>query len=189
VIDGDGGPDQLGVFGRIGGGWMRIIRQEGRWVVGQLHVLPESNENEAEFGRLMSIETRSEPAAAPTGGLTARHVRRIPFGDGAGAALVNVLQTQAAKIVRAYRREGSRGRLRLAQVAQLYVDALNRRSRRPNAEVAAQLKISVSAVRDAIHQAREQQLLSRPRQQGVMGGELTRKAPELLGGQGGREAG
>ncbi len=67
-----------------------------------------------------------------------------------------------------------------AEVASRYVDALDSGSRRPTADVAENLNYSAARVRDAVHEARERGLLSRPAAKGRPGGALTDRAKKLL---------
>jgi CRP-like cAMP-binding protein len=80
-------------------------------------------------------------------------------------------------------RREARGDVRLARIANYYVEASSRGSRTQNADVAKQLAMTPSQVRDAVHRARLQGLLSFTAKQGVAGGELTPKALELLRAQ------
>jgi hypothetical protein len=73
-------------------------------------------------------------------------------------------------------RPGRRGRDDgyYAWLASLYVDRLRARSRRPNADLAAQLDWPVSRVEEAVRQARSRGLLTSVGS-GVAGGELTQR--------------
>jgi hypothetical protein len=196
--------------GQIEVGWayeMHLLRQNGCWVVTQLRVFPGSDNLNLQilFNRtLYSIELgdadeaarwarelahfvlsrpRQElPVPVQPGGLTARHLRRVPFGRHAPAAMLKGLDAASRKIADSYRRLAARGGgdVKLARIAGLYAEALKRRSKRQNADVARQLGMKVSQVRDAIHLARRKGLLSSTRKQGVPGGELTPRAVEML---------
>jgi hypothetical protein len=80
-------------------------------------------------------------------------------------------------------RTGRPGRPNLwyAQLAAEYVNALAHGSRSPTAEIAKRRYHDVSHIRDALHEARERGLLTRPPARGRPGGQLTPAAEfELL---------
>jgi hypothetical protein len=206
--------------GRIEGGWvyeMQLQLQKGRWVVAQLRVFPDSDEFErdrlaqrlkytqkvgtaadvADATRQLADLTRRgiRPAVVPTGGLTTRHLRKVPFGKGSVLEGLRELDKSVLKIKssmiqiqEANKRYQSAKRelktlkadTRLAWIARCYVEAQKRGSRQQNAEVARQLRLRSSQVRDAILWARRRDILSSTRQKGVSGGELTPKAIALL---------
>ena len=117
------------------------------------------------------------------GGLTARHLRQISFrrvGDPHMARAWRRMKNELQRHWDRNRRGLGRGDVRLARIAQRYVAALTRGSRTQNADVARQLRITNAQVRDAIHRARKQGLLSPTGKQGVPGGELTSRALEIL---------
>ena len=192
------------VLGRIEGGWayeMTLDQQNGRPVVAELRVFPDSddlrlNELSDMTKASMAIEepywadrlarelahaarTRQQgPVLTPARGLTARHLRAIPFG---GHSPLHYLKSFFAVGEGAFKRTvRSAGDSKLALIARLYVQAQERGSRRQNAEVAQALGMRSSQVRDAIHRARRQGLLTATRKQGASGGELTPKAVVLL---------
>jgi hypothetical protein len=200
-------------FGRVNGGWayeMKLRRQNGCWIVTELRVFPESSELDLERppDRALSNIAVGTPEEAdapmrhrsnlfiPSGGLTARHLRQIPFRHGEGVAFLREMDGYCVRIAKAIRtraqgeRKFNRGYsrlenryrqlLHLAEIAQLYVGELERGSRKQHAEIAARLDLNVSQVRDAIHRARKENLLSSTRTQGTAGGELTPLALELL---------
>ena len=166
------------IVGRIEGGWayeMDLVLQDGCWVVAQLRVFPNRGEvlqaglltkiRMSKFlgdvDRAASLEQQlaqlaqkqKQPASLPPGGLTARHLRRISFGTRSGLATFNEIDDRVGNMVAAVLRRqksSNRGNARLAHVAQCYVEALRQRSRRPNADVARQLKMKPSQVRDAV---------------------------------------
>jgi hypothetical protein len=70
--------------------------------------------------------------------------------------------------------------LHYAKLAQAYVAALSRGSRRPTADAAAELHYEPSHVRDGLNKARERGLLTRPETPGRPGGRLTGKAELTL---------
>jgi hypothetical protein len=70
--------------------------------------------------------------------------------------------------------------LHYAKLAQAYVAALGRGSRRPTADAAAALSYEPSHVRDGLNKARDRGLLTRPETPGRPGGQLTGKAELLL---------
>ena len=113
----------------------------------------------------------------PTGGLGARHMRRIPFRK----PLLDMkgLMEAANKIARHYKRSSDRD-VRLVGLASLYAACLKSGSRQPIADVAKQSRLKISQVRDAVHQARTAGLLTASRGQGFAGGELTPRALSLM---------
>jgi hypothetical protein len=70
--------------------------------------------------------------------------------------------------------------LQLALIAKLYVQLTASGSRKQNVEMAGRLGMTVAQIRDTIHHARREGLLSSTRKQGASGGELTPKAMEML---------
>lgn len=199
--------------GRIAGGWayeMQLERQNGCWVVSQLRVFPDPGDDldlerlldqtkfwmevgmadwAADWARELARFARARPqqqvaAHVPVGGLTARGLRRIPFGkvNRVHTAAGRVWPRMAKSLRRSYDRQNrlGRGDVRLARIARLYVQALEGRSRTPTVDVARQVRMKDSQVRDATHLARRRGLLSATRKQGRPGGELTAKAVELL---------
>ena len=213
-------------MGLIEDGWayeMQLERQNGRWVVAQLRLFPDSGELElkrlilrtkfdisvgtideaAISARKLAHLARAQPqpkrrVAVPPGGLTTRHLRRIPFGRSSGTSALAELDSLAEKLASIHRRRADldtqekaldrtvkglrRGDARLAQIASCYVKVLGEGSRRANVEVARQLQMKVSQVRDAVHLARKNGLLTAARKQGAPEGELTPKAIALLKG-------
>jgi hypothetical protein len=194
------------VTGRIGGGWayeMLLRRQNGRPVVQELRVFPASldllmepllsqvkanvrfghADRAAERARLLARLALHRPQnaipVAPPGGLTARDLRRIPFGARSGTTEVNVMDRVTREIGRVVEAQG-RGDVRLASIAAQYVRVLSSGSRKSNVDVAQRLGLSVSRVRDAVCQARRRGLLSPTCKRGVPGGELAPRAVELL---------
>ena len=80
------------------------------------------------------------------------------------------------------KRPGRRGRPDrfYAELAREYVELLNGGSQRPTAKLAAARNYSAAHVRDAVHEARERGLLTRPATRGRAGGDLTAKAKAML---------
>ena len=78
-------------------------------------------------------------------------------------------------------RRGDR-RARLAITAALYVDALQRRVRAPNEDVARRQRRTAALVRDDLKRARDAGLLTDAPGRGVSGGELTKEAERILEG-------
>jgi len=198
------------ILGRIAGGWayeMHLHLENGRPVIAQLHVFSDSPavdrerlmdahalwtqlgmaDEAAETARdLARLETSAAPSGAvpvPAGGLAARHLRSIPFRQSPPALITEGWRRIRAELRQAYRRERAqeRGDVRLARVANLYVEALQRGSRTQVIDVARQLGVPAAHVRDAVSAARRRGLLTATRSQGVPGGELTAKAHALLG--------
>jgi hypothetical protein len=160
-----------------------MLRQQvnGRWVVVALRILPRPTDWETRVEKAGPPNLEDPNAPRPTAGLSARHLREISFDGRPIVPLFN----QAQKIAEKYEKPGpvgpfGTGKMRLARIADLYVRALEAASRRPNVDVAKRLGISSSAVRDAVHHARVQGLLTKTRKNGVVGGELTATAVALL---------
>lgn len=199
----DGETDEV-FISRIDEAWayeMRLTRQDGRWVVAELRVLPYSPALESS-ALARARETPEPRPSVPKGGLTARHLRGIRFGDGPISSL-QALDAICVNLARIYRQrerlqrkmEGlerrrdrvlseeerlARRDLRLARVASCYVEARNGRSRRVNVDVARLLNMDITQVRDAIHLARKRGLISSSGRRGAPGGHLTARAIALL---------
>jgi hypothetical protein len=198
------------VLGRIAGGWayeMDLRLENGRPVIAQLRVFPDSpavdrerltdahalwmqlgmTDNAAATARDLArlVPTSTSPSGevpVPAGGLAARHLRRIPFRQRPPALITEGWRRIRAELRQVYRRQRTqeRGDVRLAHVAKLYVEALQRGSRTQVVDVARQLGVPAAHVRDAVSAARRRGLLTATRSQGVPGGELTAKAQALL---------
>src|SRR5262249_43177109 len=104
----------------------------------------------------------------------ARHLRRVSFAGPLFPAWRSLSKASRAIAKRVQAED------RLLVLAATYVDVLDQGSRRPTADCAGRLGLSVSQVRDAVHQARVQGLLSASRGQGFAGGKLTQTALERL---------
>lgn len=196
----DGVKDQI-FQGPLERGWSyekRLTRQNGSWVVAELHVFPApAAEQPGES------ETSPHVPRLPLSGITARLLRKIPFSEPPlqglrelDALFYRVAQTlrglreERAKLKRKLRR-GARQLndtqdqwlrdLELAEVAQLYVNA-RAVSRRPNVEISNRLGMPEWKVRDKVHQARTRGLISadQMKKQGKAKGELTVRARKLL---------
>lgn len=169
-------------LGHLESGWiyaMRLRIQDGRWVVVELRVFPDSELLNSK-GVKHWLAGPDSTQEIPLGGLTARHLRRIPFSK----PIFDGVMKAARPIARHYRK-GASGKtekrtLKLLRIAETYVACLRRRSRRPTADCAQQVNLPVSQVRDAIHRARTRGLLTGSRGQGLAGGELTERALDLL---------
>jgi hypothetical protein len=119
--------------------------------------------------------------------LTRRELRDIPLGpEIIPREVINPEDMQAAgvELPAPFARGQHRPDLFYAQIAQLYVTALERHSRTPVATVARQAAsngapYSRDTIRDFLNIARRRGLLTRPRA-GQAGGKLTEKAIELL---------
>lgn len=201
----------------IGGGWAietHLIRQNGRWVVGELRFFAESaqsvragrgershgGESSGAFGVPAGLEH------VPQGGLTARHLRSVSFGRLEGLRAIKELDLACLRISKARQRrrfaeariqrltatiEARRGRgakpvlLRLALVAQAYVAAYQSGFGSENRTVARDLGLKPEQVRDFVSRARRTGLLTASRKQGAAGGELTPRALRILEESGG----
>jgi hypothetical protein len=188
---------------------MQLHSQNGRWVIAELRVIPDSDRLDlhrlldetkfwmetgmgdwaAESARKLAHFAQALPQGiavrVPSGGLTARHLRLIPFRKvGEHHPVTRAWRRIAKDLGGQFRRAQALGRgdIKLARIAKLYVDAMSRGSRTQNVDVAAQLGLKESQVRDAIHRARLRGLLSDTRKQGAAGGELTAKAFDILTG-------
>jgi len=201
VQSSDGKTDEV-FISRIDDAWayqMRVARQNGGWVVAELRVFPF-----AAISQLCAAQETIDDwdGFVPQGGLTARHLRRIPFRGGPISGL-RQLDSCCDELARTYRERQrlaaelkrwrrTRTRFistytrraeaaqRLARIAASYVQVRKMGSRRSNAEVARLLGLRVNQVRDAIHVARRKGLLSPTLKQGSAGGELTPRALDLL---------
>ena len=165
-------------LGRIDPGWvyaMQLRVENGRWVVAELRVFPESDLLNRERMKRFVAESL-DFSSIPLGGLTARQLRRIPFRQPAES--VHSLMKEALAIVTQSARKNKA--LNLVRTAAVYVHLLRQHSRRPTADCARRLGLPVSRVRDAIHQARARKLLTGSDGQGSPGGELTAEALALL---------
>ena len=163
---------------------MRLDVQNGRLVVSQRHVVPESR------------------TALPIGGLTARARRRVPLHARAtqfaqmlhqpsreqlevllmGTGLEPMLSAQYGTQPARPRRIGRRPipAETLLPVAAAYPRAVRAGSTQPIEQVAAGLKIKAASVRDFVHKARLRGLLTPAPSWGRPGGELTPQANALL---------
>ena len=182
----DGPLSERWSLGRLEAGWvyaMQLRLEHGRWVVGELRVFPESDLLNWDRMKRWIAEPLDFPKI-PSGGLTARQLRRIPFHQPA-AALTGMMRAAKA-IARSYEKldpaffKSLDIDPKLVRIAAAYVDLLRRHSRQPTADCAQLLGLSVSRVRDAIHQARVRKLLTGSPGQGSAGGELTPYALDLL---------
>jgi hypothetical protein len=177
--------------GRFAAGWAYLIwidLQNSVWIVSGLQVFPEPDDwrgrviTFAHVRAFLEASTHyTEKELIPPGGLTARILRRLPFR---GLELMNLLMARAGEIAALYSRPPIGQALeRRAQIAAAYIEALKTGSRKPNEAVAKRLGLKTTAVRDAVHRARRDGLLTqtvRAGHQGVYGGELTQKAIDLL---------
>ncbi len=206
IQDSDGETDEV-FQGRLDPWWLyekRLTRQDGSWVVAELRVFPYSPEANAPLSGGREELSQGALTGLARGGLTARHLRRVPFGEGPVSNL-KALDAICARLARNHRRldmlhrkrqryEGRFARglastqagwerdLELARIANSYVEVRRAGSRRPNVEVASILKTTPARVRDAIHQARNRGLMTSDDQKrrGTAKGELTDRAHELL---------
>jgi len=121
-------------------------------------------------------------ADPPDGEITARMVHEVRLGDIQRQAINKMtllVPVHARAILGDRKRPGRRGRpdLYYAEFAAAYVNALS--SPAPIVTLAKQQNLSVSTVRNTIHEARRRGLLTRP-PPGRPGGELTEKAQNLI---------
>ena len=190
--------------GRLDAEWCyekRLTRQDGSWIVSELRVFPASRQTDA---RAKISNADSHRIVLPPGGLTARHLRRISFNESPlknlralDAVCVRLFKTRRARLAailnlrRLKRNVTERSStiqarwirdLELAEIANLYVEARDRRSRRPNVEIASMLGTTPEKIRDAVHLARNRGLLTSDagKRQGSAKGELTDVAKRLL---------
>jgi hypothetical protein len=130
----------------------------------------------------------------PAGGLTSRHLRKVPFRRLPAATDLAKARAAARRLAhhygigepprgQRYPRPG-RGRParpieRLAVVAYCYSEACVS-SRAPIQEVSVRLRMKPAKVRDDVIAARRKGLLTGTRKQGAPGGQLTEKCIEIL---------
>ena len=125
----------------------------------------------------------------PKGASRARKAAKEPDQRSATAILVADLGFRSARSPRSASRKGrKRGRpgrsaQELARIARAYVRRLEVGSLRPIADVATRYSLERSVVRDVLHRARQQGLLSKALSAGRAGGQLTPQARELLRGR------
>ena len=172
----------------------RLVFQAGTPVVAEVRVYPTGPPGEGRPGQWIG-----DAGAVPGGGLTARRRRRVGITEhrfhvdeimevvqaamGADSFDAFMALQGLSHEVLTYLKGGwepsSDRTTRLAQVAGLYVAALQAGATSPVAEVAERLDIPRTSVRDQLNAARKLDLLGRPAV-GVAGGTLTSKARRIL---------
>jgi len=199
--------------------YVRFVAQDGHPVIAELRVLPRPHSTREEAWvrewfempenlnpELVSWEgPRPKPPDTPSGGLTARNLRKLTLGRALSAAyrhldrhyqrdphpdslLGQSIQRFAAQAISEPRQPGRRGRgdAFYAHVASAYVEAITQGSRKPVKDAALALSKAWSGtyedtyVRDLLNEARHRGLLTRP-PKGRAGGELTEKGRQALG--------
>ena len=164
----------------------RLGSQDNRPIVTELRLFPRERSKRRSPGT-WSAERHGSLAAAPLGGITASLLRRVSLSDYAqfaGRVPAALTGDLVEKEVPRPRRPSQRGRKprserAVAEIAQCYAETVSAGSSRPVAEVALKKRIPEATVRNVIHQARQQGLLSKTLQ-GRVGGQLTAKAKKLL---------
>jgi hypothetical protein len=168
--------------------------QAGGLVVAEVRVFPTEPVVDADPG-----EWSRETSRVPEGGLTGRRLRQVgvtehrdhmeeiltaireAMGDEAFTTYMGergLSDQQRASLTGASKLSSDRA-TRLAQIAGLYVAAVNNGEASPVAMVAEQLGMARSSIRDQLHDARVMGLLEGS-SVGVARGSLTAKATELL---------
>jgi hypothetical protein len=178
-LEDDGRFGESWFVGELGDGWaytMALRVQNGRWVVAELRVFPTSMAAQLDVPHSLSdpLDLGND---IPARGLTARQLRRIPFGAPLG--MMQGLLKAAKAIAGVYRKQMNRDNA-LLTVAATYAQCLAAKSMHPTADCAEQLRLTVSRTRDLLHRARKAKLLTASAGQGVAGGELTPYAKGLL---------
>lgn len=199
-----GGVDRLWVVLPLDEHWdsyVRLEAVEGQPVIAELRVLPTLMDRPGTEWLAPTLKSGDWTPDPPAGGLTSRALRGVHLGRALELAyealgefferernLPRDLPTEfAADAVAVPRRPGSKGRddQFYAVVASMYVDALERGSRKPVVDAAAALSkarrgtYEPTYVRDLLHVARQRGLLTRP-PKGRAGGQLTDKARQVL---------
>lgn len=191
----------------VAGGWVaaaRLTIQAGRLVIAELRVFPQEETafRRKEPGGRWSGEVLGVLAEAPAGGLTARKLGAVRLGQ-YPRHLREVMRWVAEKYgTKAFRPDGSLAALGLvaptterprqrrefgrpdsfyAELAREYVRLVERRSRRPNAEIAARRRELVPKITGWLHEARLRGLLApKDATQGRPEGRLTPLAERVL---------
>lgn len=167
-----------------------LVKVGGRWIVAEIHLGPPYADDE-----YLPSKGPQSMEDVPELSITSRDLRRIPLAE------IQEGLERARKDLEDIGRESRLGdsplgqhrpgrrpdRAHFAKIARLYLDALDRGSRRPLVDVLKELKkqdrqrytgVTEATVRDWIHAARKRHgFLTAPPKQGVPGGEAT---PKLL---------
>jgi hypothetical protein len=188
--------------------YVRCEAEDGHPVIAELRVLPRLDtpgvpaHRDRDADRWVQVTLGQAPeSAVPSGGLTARALRRVHLGRAIelaygqleewlerdqryGRPLPSKFTREAVSVPRRPGRKGRDDRF-YAVVAAAYVDALKMGSRQPVRAAARTLSqrsggtYEPAYVRDLLHGARQRGLLTRPPKVRA-GGELTEKALEAL---------
>jgi len=168
---GNYGGGEVAVRQELGGGWFAIYH------------LGEGGITHIDIQRSDRFIERRWPRGhgKDVGQLHARALRQVRPGAAlaAGRAGMKNLQVEAAWLGVPPLTESTPRLRRLAALAAYYVEALNRGSRSPIVDVANKVDRDPKQVRDDLHAARREELLT-PTGRGTAGGELTTKAKALL---------
>ena len=177
------------------GGWRvgyRLVRQGTRIVVGEVRVFPDEEETFLRPGR-WSGEIDGVTATVPDGGITGRLLRKLKGtghlkfaqkqADAIRAWFPEFFETEQ-KVNDAEKRRGGRPALddlHYVRLAQDYINAIDKGSRTPIADVAREHGLPESTMRDRIHIARHKRKLFTAVGWGRPGGALTPKGKAILG--------
>jgi hypothetical protein len=184
--------------------WMvayRLVSQAGEPVVAELRVFPREPQQRPP-GR-WSAEILGVDAAAPTGGLPSDLLRQVTLGSyrergGDFLGWLAEFRAGGASLRKSSKRSmatasttavSARGRSDdfYAHIAQDYVQHVNQGEARPVHAIAQNRSLPPEQVRDMIREARRRGLLT-PTRRGRVGGQLTPRAAQLLGGSAGYSA-
>jgi hypothetical protein len=190
----------------VPGKWIaafRLVEEDGRMVIGEIRVFPYEQHEIRPDGRRRprrprgrwSAEQLGTRAPAPPGGLTARVLQKVRVTKALeqagekvegwrrtlGRAQFDYAFDRHQFTEAARRRPGRRGRSDrfYAELAVEYARAMAAGSRTPVKDLARELALPESAVRDLVHQARVRGLLTRSGR-GQPGGQPTERARALL---------
>jgi hypothetical protein len=186
------------VEAELAAGWTvayRLAVQDGAVVVSELRIFPEEDTRPAGEPGTWSAALLGSRAPVPRGGIAAVLVRRVKIGEPQrhaseilrrgryiaplGDAITRLGVIAPARPIRARGGRPRKADLYFAEIARDYVRAITRGSRRPVKDIAAARGLRESAVRDAIHTARERRLLTAAHP-GKRGGALTDTARAIL---------
>jgi hypothetical protein len=188
----------------LGEDWVvayRVVAQGGEPVIGEVRVIPYEPDQPINrpAGRWWG-SLRGTTAVVPAGGLTARLLRQAARSGPVAEVLRKLIADLREELTpeedisrtlgglpvppheEASSKRGRKSRplIEYAEIAQAFVNARIAGSRKPVVAVAKALRIPAGKARGLIRKAREHQLLGWPRKQGVVGGNLTAKARDIL---------